>query len=108
MKYDIHVDDDVYAMLRDTEAWYADRAQSSDVGAKWRSGFLEALRALSDNPFQFALARESTRFPYDLRELLYGSGRRKTHRALFRIVDDRVEVLAIRHVAQRDLTADDL
>jgi len=42
------------------------------------------------------------------RELHYGSGRRTTHRVLFRVLEHNVvEVMAIRHFAQQDVTPDD-
>jgi hypothetical protein len=40
--------------------------------------------------------------------MLYGSGRKKTHRALFRVQDERVEVMLIRHAAQRDVDPADI
>lgn len=66
------------------------------------------MESLRDFPEACSLAHENDDFPYELRRLLYGSGRRITHRALFRIVDNTVEILAIRHVAQRDVTTEDV
>lgn len=66
------------------------------------------LSGLTENALSCPLAHESAEFPFELRELHYGSGRRTTHRALFRVVDDCVEVLAIRHHAQRDVSPDDI
>jgi len=43
-----------------------------------------------------------------MHELHYGVGRKKTHRAIFAIRSHRVVIYAIRHLAQDDLTADDL
>ena len=63
---------------------------------------------LKSDPHRFGLIHESHRFPFELRELLYGSGRRKNHRTVFRIIGDRVEVVAIRHLAQRDLDPTDI
>jgi hypothetical protein len=71
-------------------------------------GFEDAIASLERSPDRCPIARENERFPYELRELLYGSGRRKTHRALIRIVGNRVEVMAIRHLAQREFRPDDL
>lgn len=88
--------------------WYAETAKSSEVGLKWYYGFEEALQGLTRDPLRHGLAHEDPSFPFEVREILYGSGRRKTHRAIFRVVEDRVEVLTIRHVAQRDLGPDDL
>jgi hypothetical protein len=54
------------------------------------------------------LAPESGDFDFELRQINYGSGKRPTHRALFRIVGNTVEVLSIRHLAQRALRPGDL
>jgi hypothetical protein len=54
------------------------------------------------------LARELRKFAFDLRESLFGVRRRPTHRVLFRIVVDVVEILAVRHVAQDDIELEDL
>jgi plasmid stabilization system protein ParE len=108
MKYDVNVDDGVWQQLREAAHWYLQQSQSSEVAERWHRGFVETLQSLRENPLRFSLARENEIFDYELREVLYGSGRRKTHRALFRIVDDRVEVMLIRHVAQRDITPDDV
>lgn len=40
--------------------------------------------------------------------MLYGSGKRITHRVLFVIREQRIVVYQIRHVAMQDLTAEDL
>jgi len=93
--------------LESAAEWYRQRSFSVEIANRWLHGFQVAILSLAANPERCAIARESEHFAYELREL-YGSGRRKTHRALFRVVGDRVEVLTIRHVAQRDLTPDDL
>jgi hypothetical protein len=41
-------------------------------------------------------------------QLLYGLGKRKTHRALFAVHEQRVVVHAIRHLSQLDVTIDDI
>jgi hypothetical protein len=43
-----------------------------------------------------------------LRELLYGVRSKPTHRAVFELRNDEVIVHSIRHLAQRDLTPQDL
>ena len=108
MKHKVFVSDDIEAELDSACQWYRQQAQSADVANQWLSGIQDAIESLSSNPHRCSIAHEDGHFPYELRELLYGSGRRKTHRVLFRIVGDRVEVMAIRHVAQRDLSPDDL
>lgn len=94
--------------LESAAAWYRERSGSDEIAENWHSGFVAAIDTLRRNPDRCATIAEAERFPFVLRELLYGSGRRKTHRAIFRMAGDTVEVLAIRHLAQRDLTPDDL
>lgn len=94
--------------LREIARWYRKQSGSEKVAADWYVGFGEAIDSLGEDADRHPLAPESDDFPFELRALLYGSGRRKTHRALFRILDDVVEVLAVRHLAQQELRPDDL
>ena len=66
------------------------------------------MNSLDDNPLQYALARESEFLPVELRQMLYGSGKRTTHRILFVIREQTIVNYQIRHVGMRDVTADDL
>lgn len=77
--------------------WYRERSGSTQVAENWHSGFVAAINSLGQNPLRCGIIAESRRFPFELRELLYGSGRRRTHRAVFRMIGDTVEVIAIRH-----------
>jgi plasmid stabilization system protein ParE len=108
MSYRLEISSDARQQLVDIANWYRERSGSVEVAASWHDGFLVALQSLCDNPESCPLAQESDAFSFELRELHYGSGRAPTHRALFRIQGDMVEVLAIRHFAQRAITPDDL
>ncbi len=81
-------------------AWYQKNAPG--VSQRWHDRLNSSLRRLRENPDRFPLARESEIFPYRLREVLFGAGRRKTHRVLFVVRPKAVVVYAIRHVAQKD------
>jgi plasmid stabilization system protein ParE len=94
--------------LEEATDWYVQRAQSEEIGRRWHEGFVALIEGLCDSPERHPLAPESDLFPIELREVHYGSGRRKTHRAIFSISGRRVDVIAIRHFSQRDLTPDDL
>lgn len=88
-------------------SWWAmnrSRAQAD----RWYISFTEKIRTLASDAEQCPLARENDLFPYEVRDLHYGLGRRPTHRAVFTIRPDDVLVLSIRHLAQRNLTSDDL
>ncbi|QEG36733.1 type II toxin-antitoxin system RelE/ParE family toxin [Bythopirellula goksoeyrii] len=88
--------------------WYAETSQSLEIAANWYDGLLDALETLEENPHRGELAAENDLFDFELRELCYGSGKHKTHRALYRIAGTRVEILSIRHLAQRGLSPTDL
>ena len=85
--------------------WYSAN-YSGQFAERWLEGVTRALMSLAKNPLGCPKAAESSRFVFDLRELLFGRKRNK-HRILFEVVDDNVVVLHIRHSARRDLTADD-
>lgn len=106
MPYRVRISDRAERQLDKAVRWYSDHDPA--VGAEWLAGFRTALKSLSRNPERCGLARETDRFPFDLRELLYGSGRRITHRALFYIEGNEVHVVGVRHVAQDEFTPDQL
>ena len=92
--------------IRGIAQWYSDHAKG--LGRKWKRGIRKSIASLDKNPERCGLARETDDLDFDLRELLYGAGRKKTHRILFRVIEKTVEVLAVRHVAQQDFSSDDI
>ncbi len=86
--------------------WYAE--ENPAIAANWFNGLIARLNSLSDSPDQYAVSRESEYLPVELRQMLYGSGKRITHRILFVIREKKIVVYQIRHVAMRDITAEDL
>lgn len=90
--------------------WYLERSGDIEVSTNWVAGIESAIDSLAHNPERGGIARESDAFEDTIRELSYGSGRRRTHRILFRILEDEklVEVIAVRHTSQRDVTPEDL
>ncbi len=94
-----------------TEPAFEDLRRNAEWWAKhrcWYDGFVTTLETLDNNAERCGLARENAEFSYEVRELFYGVSSRPTHRALFTIRRDSVLVLVIRHVAQQDVTPDDL
>ena len=106
MKYEVLITKRAEEQLAVAAKWYTNEAP--DIAVAWFDGFVNAIISLGHDPKRCSLARENEAFPFVLRQLLYGLGRRKTHRALFVVHDDRVVVHAIRHLAQRDVTVDDI
>jgi len=93
--------------LNQAAIWWAEN-RSLEQAAHWLEGFEAAIQSLSENPEKYPLAREDEHFPFSLRQLLYGVGGRPTHRAIFRIRNDEVILYGIRHVAQRDVSPEDV
>jgi len=87
--------------------WWAEH-RSIEQAERWYDGFLVAIDGLRRSVQQCSVAREKGQLSFEVRQLNYGIGRRPTHRAVLTIQGDTVIVLAIRHLAQRELTAEDL
>jgi plasmid stabilization system protein ParE len=108
MKYRLRLTDEAADRLLSIAEWYAETSQSLSIALAWYDGFLDVLENLTDDPIRGAVAAENNLFEFELREIYYGSGKRITHRALYRVVNDTVEVLTTRHHAERPLERDDL
>jgi plasmid stabilization system protein ParE len=59
--------------------------------------------SLAQNPERCTLAPENGRFPYELRQLNFGVGRKSTHRIIYTIRPIEVVILRVRHLAQQEI-----
>jgi plasmid stabilization system protein ParE len=89
---------------RDAEAildWLLSQ-HAGETGIRWFLAMEEAITSLSSLPERCPLALENARFPFEVRQLLYG---RKPHvyRILFTIEGDAVKILHIRHARRRPI-----
>ena len=107
MKMPVVFRSSVERQLDDAADWW-EKHHSSEQAEKWYAGFVESLALLYDHPTRFPLAPENDAFPFEVRELHYGLGSRPTHRALFTIRPDMIYVICIRHLAQGEITLEDL
>jgi len=82
--------------------WYSER--NPRVADEWFAGLASAIVKIGEDPERYPAARENDVYPDDLREMLYGLGKRITHRVLFVIHPNHVLIHHIRHVAQPDVT----
>jgi plasmid stabilization system protein ParE len=87
--------------------WWAEN-RSPEQARRWYQACKRAINALSRNPRRRPRWREGLDLSYELREIYFGASRKVTHRAVFLIEEDTVVVLAVRHLAQQDLTLRDL
>src|SRR5882672_10293119 len=93
--------------MQSTFNWWAEH-RSKRQADRWYAGLAKAITDLSENPERHGQSRERERFAFEIRDLLFGLGRRPSHRAVFTIRGEEVLVLTIRHVAQRDLSPEDI
>ena len=106
MSYQVQLTPQARIELCNSALWWAEH-RSSEEAVRWLTGFEAALSLLSENPERWPMAQENGLVPVEIRAMLFGVRRRKTHRAVFQIRQDRVVVHAVRHLAQDALTADD-
>lgn len=101
MRYRIELAETAKADIREQARWLRDQASPAQA-ERWLAGLYKAIARLETRPLRWPLAAESDRFPEEIRELLYGRQRHK-HRILFKIANDTVSVLSVRHSARDEL-----
>lgn len=97
----------VYEQLDNAYLWWAQHRSPEQAG-RWYRGIEQAINGLKEKPERQGLAAEDGQVPIELRQILFGIGRRPTHRVLFTIRPDCVYVLSVLHVAQDAVGPDDL
>jgi plasmid stabilization system protein ParE len=95
------------AQLDAAYAWWAEHRSAEQAG-RWFRDIIAAIERIGENPTRYAKPAEAIRFPFEVREMLFGLGRRPTHRVLFTIRPDSVYVLSVRHVSQDSTGFEDL
>jgi plasmid stabilization system protein ParE len=108
MRYAVETSRRAERDIRLATMWYRQRSGSQEVADTWLDAVTDNIASLAEDPLRCPLAYESNWLGVEIRELHFGSGRRKTHRILFQVEGTMVSVIAVRHFAQRDLTSDDI
>ena len=106
MTYEVKLLPRAKVQLFDAALWWAGN-RSTEQAVLWLDGFEAALRLLTQDPERWPLAAESDGVPFEIREMTYGLGGHKTHRAVFEIRPNDVIIYSIRHLAQDTLSPDD-
>ena len=106
MSYEVKLLPRAKLQLYNSALWWAEH-RSTEQAVRWLEGFEAALQLLAHNPERWPLASECDAVSFEIREMTYGLGRHKTHRAVFEIRQQEVIVYAIRHLAQDALSRDD-
>jgi plasmid stabilization system protein ParE len=107
VKYRVTILPRAKRQLAEHAIWWA-RNRSAEQALRWLAGLEVALQSLCESPERWPAARESDAFAAEIRELHYAVRGKPTHRALFEVRDEEVIVYSVRHLAQADLSKDDL
>ena len=87
--------------------WWATH-RSAEQARRWRDKCVEAIDSLPNKYSQCRLSPESNDSPIELRQFIFGLSRRPTHRAVFTVRPEMILVLRIQHLAQDNLTLEEL
>lgn len=107
MRYIVVTSERAAREIEDATAWWA-RERSTEQAERWYQGIRGAIAGLATSPERWAVAAERQQFQYELRELHYGLGSKRTHRVLFTVVGETVLVLTVRHAAQDRLYPEEI
>lgn len=94
--------------LAEIAGWYRTRSGAEEVAEQWLQNFQSAADGLRQHPDRHPEIRERVRLKVPVREVLFGGGKKLTHRILFQIEAEQVVILTVRHAAQSDLGEEDL
>ena len=96
MNYKVDIDEDALEEIKDAFRYiYADSRRQAE---RWLQGLYKAIDSLEQMPSRCGLARENEHLKEEVRQLVY-----KSHRIIFIVREDTVEVLHVRHSAMRML-----
>lgn len=88
------------------QAYYWVSNYSPRQARNWLEGIYKAILSLEQMPLRCSLAFENSFVEEEIRQLLYGKGK-NTYRILFRVAEQNVYILHVRHSAQPPLFLED-
>ncbi|MGK7932929.1 MAG: type II toxin-antitoxin system RelE/ParE family toxin [Microcystaceae cyanobacterium] len=97
-RYLVIIQPEAQKAIENTYFWLSNT--SSRQARKWLEGLNKAILSLETMPLRCSLAFENEFFEKEIRQLIYGKGR-NAYRILFTVFDDKVQILFIRHAAQK-------
>ena len=95
----------------DAEYAWRERHRSPENADRWYDAVNAAVDELADPaafPTGYALCHEADELGKPLRQKMFGVGKSKSHRLIFRVTPAAVEVVAVRGFGQRDSTERDV
>ena len=106
MNRQVELTDRAHREMDRTYAWLVSE-RSLDYAQRWYENMSDAFESLVSDLVTWEEAPEALSTGRDIRQMIVGK-KRRAHRVLFEIRDDRVVVLRIRHVSQDYINPDDL
>jgi plasmid stabilization system protein ParE len=88
--------------------WWWSENRSANQAFQWLEKIEQTIAELKDTALRHAFAPENDAFAFELRQCNFGLGRHPTHRILFEVRGDEVLVYAVRHLAQDQVSSEDL
>ena len=93
--------------LYESAIWWAENRSVAEA-ARWLAEIESKIESLVEDAEQYSLARESSAFSFPLHQMNFGVSNKPTHRVLFSVTETQVLVYAIRHLAQQNVSPDDI
>ena len=101
-KYQVVIQPEAQQGIEKAYLWFS--KDSPRKARLWLEGLYKAILSLEQMPYRCSLAFENNFLEEEIRQLIYGKGR-SAHRILFTITGDIVQILFVRHVAQKPLSS---
>ncbi|MTJ48523.1 type II toxin-antitoxin system RelE/ParE family toxin [Dolichospermum sp. UHCC 0259] len=99
-KYQIIIQPEAQKAIEEAYFWFINI--SHQKARTWLEGLYKSILALEKMPSRCSLAFENDFFDQEIRQLIYGKGR-NAYRIIFTIVDDNVQIIFVRHTAQKPM-----
>jgi toxin ParE1/3/4 len=106
MRYRVELTAQAEAEIDRIFTWLSERSQ--DAANRWYESFWNSAERLQTFPRSCGVAPENAKFGVELRQILFGTKRGRTYRALFVISDDVVRILCVRGPGERPLQSGDV
>jgi plasmid stabilization system protein ParE len=107
MIFEVYISDLAEIDINSAYCWWRDN-RSEEQANRWFHQIYLAAETLQSMPSRCPRCDETDLDDVGIRQLLFGIGRRPTHRIIFEIAGKEVNILRVRHVAQNTLGIDEL
>lgn len=106
MTFSVRITEQAHADIERNTLWWAAN-HSVQQAVEWQDCVYRQLSLLGGMPESYSLAQESGGLGIELRQKTVGLGK-GNYRAIFKIQESIVTVLAVRRAAQDDLSTDEI